>query len=111
MTTSRIVVYTLIGVAVTPIAVIAALASAGAGHGHYEFARVLFPYTMLLTPLANNTIAPLLIVLAFVQFPLYGALIGLANRKSREGLVMLILALAHLVAAALCFSGLLPNFS
>jgi hypothetical protein len=100
-----------LGILATLPAALLALASAGGGHGHYELARALFPFSMLLTPLAGDTITAPLIVLALVQFPLYGAAIGFAAANGRAGLVALILLVLHGVAAALCFSGMIPNFS
>jgi hypothetical protein len=100
-----------IGVLVTPVAVFLAVASGGAGHGHYEFARLFFPYTMLLTRLPDDTITLPLMVLALAQFPLYGAIIGLAASKARTALAVILLLSVHTVAVVLCFSGMIPNFS
>jgi hypothetical protein len=99
------------GVLVTPAAVVLAVLSAGAGHGHYEAARALFPYTMLLTLLSGDTITLPLIALALVQFPLYGLALGLAAGKGRLAWALLLLSAAHAVAALACFSGAVPNFS
>ena len=46
----------LVGVAVTPVAAVLAEMSAGAGHGNYGLARLLFPGPMFLTLLAEDTI-------------------------------------------------------
>ena len=97
----------LIGVAITPFAIAAAIASAGAGHGTYLLAKLLFPYSMLLTSLSGGTLTPPLLGLAFVQFPLYG--LAAASFGTRRALG--ILSLVHLACAGLCFTGLLPNFS
>jgi hypothetical protein len=107
----KVVAGALVGVLVTPAAVALAVVSAGAGHGHYEFARLFFPFTMLLTRLAGDTITLPFVALALVQFPLYGAVIGLAASKGRIALAVVPLLVVHAVAAALCFSGLIPNFS
>jgi len=66
---------------------------------------------MLLTRLAHESITAPLMVLALLQFPVYGAVIGLAGSKSRQLFVGVLLLVAHTVAAGLCFSGLIPNFS
>jgi len=95
-----------IGGLVTLPAALLTIASAGAGHGNYLFARVLFPYTMLLTRLTDDTVTLPLIVLGLAQFPLYGAVVGLAASTGRT-----VLTLAHLGAVVLCFSGAIPNFS
>jgi ABC-type glycerol-3-phosphate transport system permease component len=64
------------GILATPIATLLAFMSAGAGHGGYEFARLFFPYSMLLTLIADDTITIPLIVLALAQFSIYGLLLG-----------------------------------
>ena len=56
----------LIGLCLTTIALLLALFSAGAGHGDYVLARLLYPIPMLAT---NNTITGLSVGLAVVQFP------------------------------------------
>ncbi len=106
-----VILWVAAGVLVTPPAAMLAVASAGAGHGHYEAARALFPYTMLLTRLTGDTVVLPLIGLALVQFPLYGVALGLAAGKGRLALTLLALLAAHSVAVAACFSGAIPNFS
>ncbi|RZI70585.1 MAG: hypothetical protein EOP13_20590 [Pseudomonas sp.] len=95
----------LIGAVCTPFALGAAIASGGAGHGDYLFAKCLFPYTMLLTSLTGTITYPL-IGLALVQFPLYGLAAGSFN-ATRTLVFLLVL---HTIGAFLCFSSLLPNF-
>jgi hypothetical protein len=108
----KVIVCVLIGVLVTPIAAVLAIASAGAGHGHYEFARLFFPYSMLLTRLTGHTITDPLIALALAQFPLYGVAVGLAVSKGRAWwCAVALLAVAHAIAVVLCFSGMIFNFS
>jgi hypothetical protein len=101
-----------VGAMITPPAMFLAAASGGAGHGRYVLARLLYPYSMLLTRLASDTISTPLIALALAQFPLYGAIIGLefSRPRSRGTLVCAIVA-CHLLVAGACFSGLIPNFS
>jgi hypothetical protein len=66
----------LIGAGVTPIALLVAAISGGAGHGHYVFARLLFPIPMLLARLTGDTISLPSVALALAQFSLYGLLAG-----------------------------------
>ena len=102
----RQVIGFLIGAAITPFAVSAAVASAGAGHGSYALAKLLFPYSMLLTRLSGDLITQPIIALAFVQFPVYGFI--LASFKATRAAACVLDA--HAIFAALCFAGLLPNF-
>ena len=97
----------LIGAVITPFALAGAITSAGAGHGHYLIAKLLFPYSMLLTHLTSDTITQPLIALALIQFPLYGLVAGSFSTR----LPLLGLLLLHAASAALCFTGLLPSFS
>lgn len=97
------------GIAVGIVALYAAMISSGAGHGAYVAARALFPFSMLLT-LVEGAIGPLSIGVALLQFPLYGACIGWMTARSRWRGVAILVG-AHLAAALLCFSGLIPNFS
>jgi hypothetical protein len=94
----------------TPICLFLALLSAGAGHGDYLWAKILFPYTMLLTVIFESVTTPG-IILAIVQYPLYGVALGLANRKHKVVHMAIALIVFHVLAAILFF--LLPsrNFS
>ena len=95
----------LIGLCITPIALLLALFSAGAGHGDYVLARLLYPIPMLTTLLTNNTITGLSMGLFVAQFPAYGAFAAPGGR-----IRWLSLAIVHAVAIATAFSGLLDYF-
>ncbi|RVD73653.1 MAG: hypothetical protein E5Y89_18470 [Mesorhizobium sp.] len=82
-----------------------ALFSAGAGHGDYVLARLLYPMPMLATLLTNNTITSVSVVLAVAQFPAYGAFAAPGGRTR-----WLSLGILHTVAIAAAFSGLLDYF-
>ena len=84
---------------VTPIALLLGIGSAGAGHGDYLLAMILFPYTLLSTSLFNSITAPF-IVFAIVQFPIYGFVLGYANERGRLVSMSLLLSVVHGVAAA-----------
>jgi hypothetical protein len=103
--------WVVVGALITPVAVWLAVMSGGAGHGDYVSAKLLFPYSMLLTRSAGDSITSPLIGLALAQFPAYG-LVGtvLASRPHRA-LAIVALSALHAAGVALCFSGLLPNFS
>ena len=96
------------GAVIAVPALLAAIVSGGAGHGSYIAARVLFPFSMLLTRL-EGSIGPIALGVGLLQFPLYGALIG-RTMASKRCLSLFLLAAMHLVAALACFSGLLSGF-
>ena len=96
----------LVGLGVTPIAFFLALYSAGAGHGDYVLARLLYPVPMLATLLTDTTITGLSIGLAALQFPAYGAFVAPGGRFR-----WLALGVFHGVATVAAFSGALASFS
>ena len=103
----------VVGAMVTPFALQAAVDSAGGGEGHYVAARACFPILMLLTRLCGDRITSPLLWSAFVQFPLYGGLLGIGLARGWRGLlaVAVLIAVLHGGAAVACFCGLVPNFS
>lgn len=102
----RTVIGMLSGAVATPIALLLALMSAGAGHGHYTIARLIYSFPMLLTRVTHNTIETPSILIAIVQLPLYGFL-----WDRRQWLILAAAIAIHVIAAALCFRGWIPNFS
>lgn len=98
-----------IGAIIAAPATLAAIMSAGAGHGSYAAARALFPFSMLLTRLEGE-IGPVAMAAGLLQFPLYGALVG-RTVPVKTDRVVFFAAAAHLVAALACFSDLLSDFS
>ena len=96
----------LIGVAITPLALLAAISSADAGHGDFLLAKILFPYSLLLTRMTGDMINYPSIGLALLQFPLY----GLAITRFTAAKASISLLVVHAICALICFSGLLPNF-
>lgn len=93
----------------TPFCLLLALASAGAGHGDYFWAKIIYPYTMLSTLLFNSITIPF-ILLAIVQVPIYGVLLSIAWARDRIGLTALGLLTIHAAAALACFAIRLENF-
>ena len=86
----------------TPVCLLLAIGSAGAGHGDYLYAKLLYPYMMLASLLFDSFAIPF-ILLAVPQFPLYGALCGLAAAKGRGLIAGLAIIIMHALAVALCF--------
>jgi hypothetical protein len=98
-----------LGVLVEIPALLLALASAGAGHGDYIAARALFAGPMVLTLVQGDRIGALSIAVGLVQFPVYGGVVGWCLAESRT-LPVVAVALLHLAAVAVAFSGILPGF-
>ena len=101
----------------TPIAVFAAISSAGAGHGNYLWAKIFFPYTMISSVLYQTNNAPrvfnviLWIVFPIIQYPLYGTAVSLANQKGKGHLMIVGLSVLHLIVVMLNLLIPNPNFS
>lgn len=79
--------------------------SSGLGHGDYFLAKFLFPYTLLSTA-AFDRIEPPFMFLTYIQYPVYGVVIGLANVRRKLLIAGGVLALIHalFVIAALRFA-------
>jgi hypothetical protein len=92
-----------VGILATPPALLLAFISAGGGHGDYLWAKAFFPYTMVLPELAGSEIYLPLIIMAFLQFPLYGLMVGLSASSPRRACTVAgIILAAHLAIAAFC---------
>lgn len=83
-------------------ACLVAIALAGGGHGTYHAAKCLFPYTMISTGFLHAITLPF-IVLACVQFPAYGVILSVANKRGKLGPVALGVVTVHLAMTALAF--------
>jgi hypothetical protein len=105
-----VVVGAVVGVLIELPALYVAIVSGRAGHGQYVAARALFPVPMVMTYYQGDRIGLLSISLALVQFPFYGGLIGWDLARKAYVAIVAVVAI-HLVAASLCFSGAVPNFS
>ncbi len=95
---------------VTPIALLLGVGSAGAGHGDYRLAMILFPYTLLSTAVFDS-ITPPFIILAIIQFPLYGVALGYANEKGRLVSMAILLCVIHGIALTAMFLVANESFS
>ena len=96
----------LLCIGATPVALCAGVLSGGAGHGSYVFAKLLFPFTMALTPAFGDIIVAPLIVLAVVQYPIYGLLLDRSASGGRLTECALLLSAVHIAAAIFCFVAL-----
>jgi hypothetical protein len=88
------------GVGIGVVAVTIAVWAAGGGHGSYLPGKLLFPYTMLI---AGGSIGFFGMLLAIVQWPLYGVSLALAAPARRRALA-LALGVAHMAAALACLA-------
>jgi hypothetical protein len=99
----------VVGLIATPFCLLLAIGSAGAGHGDYFWAKIIYPYTMLSTLVFGSITIPFRL-LAVAQLPLYGVLLSIAWLRNRLGLAALGLLTVHAVAALACFAVRLENF-
>ena len=97
--TKRLVIGAAVGMVVGALAVSIAVAGSGAGHGTYIPAAVLFPLSMLIATSAGN-INAVAVILAVVQYPLYGVTVAGARISQVRWLTLLSL---HLLLAVLSF--------
>lgn len=94
----------------TPFCLLVGFFSAGAGHGSYFFAKVLFPFTMISTVFYDE-ITLTFLVLGLIQFPMYGVFLGAMNRFGLKRSAIVALSILHLSATAACFLLIGENFS
>ena len=73
------------------------IASAGLGHGNYLAVKILFPYAFYIA-YRQGEIAAASLLVAIMQYPLYGAVIGV--RKTRK-VIAVFLLMIHVVFAAI----------
>jgi len=97
-----------------PLPLLAGLLSAGAGHGDYIWARILFPYPLLFSQLvrltglsetaAFPTLQAIFLLLAIAQFPIMGKLIDYGAALGKQKTVVSRLILAHLISVVPLFA-------
>ncbi len=91
------------GVVATPLVVVIAMMSAGAGHGDYVFARLLLPWASELAGIGNYNRwhGTIVVVAGMAQCPLYGLLLawrraaGWAVLATHLGLVVWLFTLGN----------------
>ena len=100
----------LLCLAISPVLLFIGFMSAGCGHGNYILARILFPYAGITGVFGgiNNfwitSIYEIIITTLFLlQYPLYGAVLGLSNLKGRLIVALMILSALHIILAGICF--------
>ena len=94
----------IISLIATPLCLFLGLASAGAGHGDYHLATILFPYSVFLIFFFGGWLPPALTITnAIAQFPLYGIILGVASVKKRFRIWAVWLLAIHILAAIATF--------
>ncbi len=96
----------VVGILVAPAALILGVLSSGAGHGDYLIAKLLFPMTMVSTLLLGSITTPF-ILLAVMQYPIYGWFVGDALRPESRRLGLWLVLAVHFSTLVLNF--LIPN--
>lgn len=84
----------------TPLLLIVAMFAMGAGHGSYKPAMGLFPFGMLGTIWQDSITLPFIII-AILQYPIYGFIIDKTLFAKRKKQIVLGLLLSHIVLAIL----------
>jgi hypothetical protein len=100
------------GTLIGGISLVIAVMAAGGGHGTYMPAKILFPYTMLSTITMERITSPY-VLLAILQFPLYGLFLGFTlSRGSRLfWTTACLLSVLHLGAFAIAWAYVPGSFS
>lgn len=96
----------LISLIATPILFFLIVLLTGGGHGTYFPAKLLFPYSAVSALLTGKVTTPFIIFSLF-QFPTYGLVLGIANKRNYFTITAIFLFLLHFVAVVLCF--VIPN--
>ena len=90
-----------IGVAVTPVVLILAMVSMGAGHGDYLWAKLFFPVlTFVMVTGAGVFVVPF----AFVQYPYFGWYIGRCISKRRFVRLAVVLLILQVIPMLFMFT-------
>lgn len=87
-----------ISLGATPFAMLGGFMSAGAGHGDYLLAKILFPFTMLSTVFLHS-ITSSFIVFAIFQFPVYGLILSFFDERK---FVFTMIAVCHTLLVIAC---------
>ena len=71
-------------------------------HSDHTYAGIFFPYAMIFMKLTNGAINLVLIILAVIQFPIYGFLIGYSIAKKAGNKKFLLIACLHMIFVIIC---------
>ncbi len=87
--------FVLAGMAVTPVAIVIAIANSGFGHGSDWVGRTIFPWSSLL-PGTYSDASTLNFLATLLQFPVYGLIVGYGGKRS-AGLMLVVHAFAVVI--------------
>ena len=74
------------------VALILGVISGGGGHGDYFFVKIFFPITMY-TWYMQHKLGPLMIILAFIQYPVVGLVPFILAKRKRKYFYVLFLVI------------------
>jgi hypothetical protein len=97
----------IISLIATPICLFISVVSTGGGHS-FVLPKTLFPYAMLsaffFRSVANSGVLIVLtVLLAGIEIPFYGVVLGAASAKNKFLLVAAIILVTHVLAVIACF--------
>jgi len=90
----------LAGVLIEVILLIVCVFLAGGGHGTYIPMKIFFPYTMLST-INNTSISGAFIIIAIIQYPIYGIIVQYAKSEKLKRTRFAIISVIHIIAMIL----------
>jgi hypothetical protein len=96
----------IVSLVATPICLVIAALSGGAGHGSYTIAILLFPYAALSAIVLDRFFdsTAIMILVAIMELPTYGLLLGIAEKRKRFILVAVVLVILHTLMLVIAFS-------
>lgn len=95
-------------VLVTLLALYVGWQSAGAGHGNFVWARILFPYACACMPV--HGLQFLVIPFTLLQFPVYGLLVSIARKSHQVVGFVVSMFILHSIVVVLTFTLLKESF-
>jgi hypothetical protein len=95
----------LLSIVITPLFLLIALGSGGVGHGTYGAVLLIFPFASLSAVVLDRFFDATLvmILMAVLQFPAYGVVVGICARKDLVSVVMVGIVAVHIVFSLLAF--------
>ncbi len=99
----------LIILLISLVAMTIVFVTTGAGHGTYDFARVIYPYTMYQGQ-KSELIPEFLFWLAFFQYPMYGVIYAISKKYNIVKSSSLILIIIHIGFIILAFKNATSNY-